>query len=334
MGANDVIISNSMSREAATKFTSPVLVTSSTAGHHVPYTSDPTFAQVVSFLSSAVVPEPTPEEGSGGMLLSSPPPPERLPCFPSSAMVTLANGTSARMDTLREGDEIIVATAAGGLTTDIVSLFSLADHTTVGSFVRLTTEGNASLALTPTHHLSVGSVCCAILKQALDVKPGDTVWVVEPSALKPRPHVVTGAALEQRQGLHSPLPMHGTFPVVDGVVTSFNTLALVVLDGVLLPLALPICKATSSCGLLRSIVAWGACASRQVLGERAAACKRFIYVDNYVAGRVDAGGNNDSSNGGETGGTDMVGAAVGLGVASVMSLIWVRASASVAMARK
>lgn len=46
MGANDGIISNSMTREQATLFISPDIITSASGGHEVPSNSDPTFSQV------------------------------------------------------------------------------------------------------------------------------------------------------------------------------------------------------------------------------------------------------------------------------------------------
>lgn len=50
MGVNDWVITNAMTEEQATKFTSPVIVRSSAAGHYVPGLSDPTFRQVLAFL--------------------------------------------------------------------------------------------------------------------------------------------------------------------------------------------------------------------------------------------------------------------------------------------
>merc|ERR1711953_848051 len=49
-GTNDWIISNDMTREQASKFTSPTVLSSS-ADHTVPSSSDPTFNSVVSFLT-------------------------------------------------------------------------------------------------------------------------------------------------------------------------------------------------------------------------------------------------------------------------------------------
>jgi dienelactone hydrolase len=49
MGANDLVISNEQTLEQAALFSSPVVITSSSAGHNLPDTSDPTFNDVVNF---------------------------------------------------------------------------------------------------------------------------------------------------------------------------------------------------------------------------------------------------------------------------------------------
>ena len=49
---------------------------------------------------------------------------EAEPCFPSSATVTKADGTTITIDTLKEGDEIVAATSDGSLTTDTVAIQS------------------------------------------------------------------------------------------------------------------------------------------------------------------------------------------------------------------
>jgi len=53
MGANDATISNAMTTEQASMFTSPTVVVSANGGHAVPDDSDPTFTSIVSFLQNA-----------------------------------------------------------------------------------------------------------------------------------------------------------------------------------------------------------------------------------------------------------------------------------------
>jgi len=170
------------------------------------------------------------------------------PCFPSSATVTLADGTHAPMDILKEGDVILAATADGALTTDTVSLLSIAKPEVQATFVTLTTDADKTLTLTPEHHLPVGEACCSNLKKAKEVVEGDKLWTTSGAALVTK----KGAAIEK--GLHSPVLINGNFPVVDEVVTSFDTMFGVKLAKYGLKYAIPLCKATGSCSLFRAIV--------------------------------------------------------------------------------
>ena len=163
------------------------------------------------------------------------------PCFPSEALVTMADGTPRRLDALRAGDAIVAARADGTLTTDTVSTLSLADADTQGTtFVVLTTASGRNLALTPTHHVPVGAACCADLKQAKDVTVGETVYeAVSLSAAvsaSVRATQVAKIGSATKPGLHSPVLSHGTMPIVNGVATSFDELHNVRLASYGLPL--------------------------------------------------------------------------------------------------
>ena len=50
---------------------------------------------------------------------------EEEACFPSSATVTLSDGTSSRIDALKEGDKVVAATSNGTLVHDTVSILSI-----------------------------------------------------------------------------------------------------------------------------------------------------------------------------------------------------------------
>jgi len=63
MGANDYVISNSMTSEQAALFTSPQIITSSAGYHAVPGQGDGTFSQVLASIRSG---ESDSESGSGG----------------------------------------------------------------------------------------------------------------------------------------------------------------------------------------------------------------------------------------------------------------------------
>ena len=165
-----------------------------------------------------------------------PPPPKADPCFPSEALVTMVDGSPRRLDALRAGDTIVAARADGTLTNDIVSHLSLADADVQGtSFVVLTTESGRNVTLTPTHHVPVGATCCANLKQAKDIVVGETVYEAVVSATV-RATKVKKIGTATKSGLHSPVLSHGAMPIVNGVVTSFDTMEIVRLATYGLPL--------------------------------------------------------------------------------------------------
>jgi len=69
MGGQDSIITNDMTREQATKFTTPTILRSANNGHVVPANSDPTFNQVISFINDPSAPLPptlAPSSGTNG----------------------------------------------------------------------------------------------------------------------------------------------------------------------------------------------------------------------------------------------------------------------------
>lgn len=174
------------------------------------------------------------------------------PCFPSLATVTLADGTTKRMDAIMEGDELVAATAEGLPTTGKVSLLSIAKPNAEATFVTLVTSTDLKLTLTPEHHLPVGEVCCSNLKKAKDVAVGDTVWAVNPTVVTA--HTVASKGLTIEKGLHSPVLANGAMPVVDGLATAFDSMEMVTLAAYALPYAIPLCKATGTCSLLRRAI--------------------------------------------------------------------------------
>lgn len=190
------------------------------------------------------------------------------PCFPSAARVTLPDGSTTRMDALRHGDELLAVTASGEVGTDVVSVLSIAKpEATQRAFVRLVTDGNASLILTPEHHLPVGASCCGVLKQATDLELGETVWAVAspnhpheeharapPSRVSLQPHTIVRLHAATHDGLHSPVLARGGLPIVDGVVTAPDRIEVLTLASYGLPLVLRACEATGTCHLLRRAV--------------------------------------------------------------------------------
>ena len=160
-------------------------------------------------------------------------------------MVTKADGSLVRIDSLKEGDKIVAAHADGALTTDTVSLLSIAKPEAQADFLSLSTAANATLTLTTEHHVPVGAECCSTLKKAKDVKVGDKVYAVV--AGKAVASTVTATSKAHAQGLHSPVLTHGGFPVVDGMVTSFDSIDKVRLATYGLAPLLAACKASGTC---------------------------------------------------------------------------------------
>jgi len=202
----------------------------------------------------------------------------KKPCFPSSATVLKASGEVARVDALKEGDAVLAATADGALTIDTISLFSLSDAAANAAFVSLATDANTSITLTADHHLPVGAVCCSRLARAKDVAIGDTVWAIAgDTAVASR---VVAKELKIEKGLHSPVLTNGGFPVIDGVVTSFDRIEMVALSSYLAFL-LPLCKATGSCSLMRRAIVAAECGLSQVFGasDSSLVCAGRTYID-------------------------------------------------------
>lgn len=162
-------------------------------------------------------------------------------------MVTTADGSVVRVDALKAGDAIVAATADGTITTDSISpALSIAQpESNAVAFLTLTTADKANLTLTPEHHLPVGPTCCATLKQAKDVAAGETVYQVKAGAAVAT--TVTKITKATKQGLHSPVTTKGTYPIVDGLVTAFDSSAKVHLASY----AVPLLEATGTTTLFR-----------------------------------------------------------------------------------
>jgi len=199
-----------------------------------------------------------------------------------------------RIDMLRAGDRIVAAFADGRIGSDVVSRFSVADSEGSHAFVTITTDANSSLSLTEGHRVAVGANCCTQLKQAKDLARGDTIWLKTApgrhDALVAQRVVTLDVSIAD--GLHNPLLMHGGLPIVDGVVTSFNSWPIVSLDSLVVPPAETLCATTGLCDSLRSLVANVECATKHLFITDDPVCKSFHYIDGLVvpaASATDAG---------------------------------------------
>ena len=148
------------------------------------------------------------------------------------------------------------------------------------AFLKVTTAAGKNLTLTKGHHVPVGAECCSTLKTADELDIGETVWVVGPnhaaasttvkaiskvrsrrgsetshhlphafSRLLTPSHTFDRVAVSKviAAGLHSPVLLAGSFPIVDGVVTSFDSIDKVVLAKHGLEALITACKATGTC---------------------------------------------------------------------------------------
>ena len=92
----------------------------------------------------------------------------------------------------------------------------------------------------------VGSVCCSTLRKAKEIVVGDKVWGVR-GGKAVHAQTVTRIAVTPEEGLHSPVLMDGAFPVVDSIVTSFDSIEKVTLAKYGLRALLTACKASGTC---------------------------------------------------------------------------------------
>ena len=188
-----------------------------------------------------------------------------------------------RMDTLAVGDRILAASAHGALLFDEVSRFSIADHHTASvAFLALTLANNMTLEVTAGHHLPVGATCCSSLKQARQLRVGDQVWTttaavppMSPAATGLTPHPLVSIDVTIADGLNNPLMRHGGRPIVNGVVTAFNSITVVTLDSIGVPIAEAFCEAIGACDELRRAVAAVECAAKLLSQRSHPVCKTF-----------------------------------------------------------
>lgn len=147
---------------------------------------------------------------------------------------------------------MLATTLDGFPISDTVTLLSIAKPKAVAPFISLTAN-NMTLMLTAEHHLPVGSPCCKTVKKAKDVVEGEIIWTSGAQGTI-NSAVVTKKGLDTfGTGLHSPVLMNGGFPVVNGFVTSFDSIEKVSLAKHGLPSILQACKVTGTCELFRDL---------------------------------------------------------------------------------
>ncbi|KAL1525959.1 hypothetical protein AB1Y20_020785 [Prymnesium parvum] len=151
------------------------------------------------------------------------------------------------MEELKVSDSILSATEDGVLKFDTVSSLSIVKLAEQSFFVVLVTADNKTLELTPDHHLPVGETCCATLMKAKDVALGQLVWTVSSSDYNGVATPIVEIKSNYARGLHSPVLVHGGFPIVQGVVTSFDSIRMVKIASYFVPLWHKLCSWTGIC---------------------------------------------------------------------------------------
>ena len=183
-----------------------------------------------------------------------PSPPGGDPCFPSSAIVTTADGSPKRIDSLKAGDAILSATLDGAIALDTVSLLSIPDSAADGNaFLMVTTDGKRSLNATYDHHVATGAKCCSEIKQMKKLEIGDTMWVRTEGKPLPIAQKVTDIKPITGKGLHSPVLTNGGLPIVNNFVTSFDKYSTVKMARSWLPSMLAACETFGACSLVKKI---------------------------------------------------------------------------------
>ena len=103
------------------------------------------------------------------------------------------------------------------------------------------------------HYICLTPVAPSSTAQAKDLAIGDIVYTAVGEKIVAVTVLKVSTALHK--GLHSPVLTAGSFPVVDGIVTSFDTMAKVTLAAYGLPTLVKVCKHTGTCNLLRKAIA-------------------------------------------------------------------------------
>ena len=179
-------------------------------------------------------------------------------CFPASASVIMANGSTKHLSMLEDGDRILAVGADGGVITDTVSLFSLRHPGESVTFTRLTTSsvgGNATLTLTPGHYLPEGQTCCSNVKRARELRLGDQVWTALAGAHQrtAQPAIIVRIEAVTGEGLYSPVLVNGGLPIIDDHVTSFDSASGVAVTRSLLRYVEPLVHGTGTQALARVV---------------------------------------------------------------------------------
>jgi hypothetical protein len=137
------------------------------------------------------------------------------------------------------GETIVAVREDGSVTYDMISALSISKNEVEAQFIKIEASPLASVTMTPNHHLPVGNTCCSNLKRASNVKVGDVIWTFVGTGIA-RASTVSNISAVLARGTHSPVLVGGNFPVVDNVVTSFDSVYVVRTSRIFLWIAEPL----------------------------------------------------------------------------------------------
>lgn len=140
-------------------------------------------------------------------------------CFTANSTVQTSNGERRKLSELRLGEKVLSMDSAGNAVYSEVIMFMDRDANQSREFVRLDTDGGASLTATPGHLLLVWKYeeQTQRFMYAEKVEEGDFLLVNVNGTIAPRK--VLRVSAELHRGVYAPLTREGTI-VVNGVTAS------------------------------------------------------------------------------------------------------------------
>ena len=141
-------------------------------------------------------------------------------CFPADALVTTPAGPK-RIGAITIGDQVLAVQPDGSTSYNDVVFFGHKDATTEAQFVKLATTSDASLRLTPDHHLPVIRNGARMVIPSDSARVGDFVHIVQGKSAV-RLEAIISKTLVPGVGLYNPYTTSGLI-VVDGVSASCHS---------------------------------------------------------------------------------------------------------------
>lgn len=142
-------------------------------------------------------------------------------CFSANSTVLTSGGERRRLADLQPGESVLSMDTAGRPVYSEVLMFMDRDTNQERQFVRIDTEGEAHITVTPGHLLYVWKRATAetAYMYADRVEEGDHLLVANGADGQLEPRVVQRIGVERHRGVFAPLTREGTI-VVDGVAAS------------------------------------------------------------------------------------------------------------------